>query len=233
MARLLPILALLFNVWMLVDVHKRRAPSYWYYIIFLVPFGGVVYFFMYKAKDFKWGKWFVRPPSLSELEYRFKTTPSLANQVLFAKALYDAGHREDALWHFDDVLKKDADDMDAIYGKGRCLIDDKVFTEGIELLAKVRDRQPSFHDYEIWIDVAKAEWDAGKKEDCLATLQKLVRVRSRTDHQLALAQCLILLGRDAEAQNVVREALNEYDHAQAHTQRLYRFAAKTLRSLKR
>ncbi len=44
MIRLLPALVLIFKVWLVADSIKRREACYWPWIIFFVPFGGVVYF---------------------------------------------------------------------------------------------------------------------------------------------------------------------------------------------
>ena len=39
--RLLPIVAIAFKLWMLVDAVQRRPHHYWFWIILLVPFGDV------------------------------------------------------------------------------------------------------------------------------------------------------------------------------------------------
>ena len=232
MARILPVLLLIFKVWLLVDVHKKRMPQYWFFIIFFVPFGDVVYFFMHKIKDFKFRKWFESPPSLAEVEYRYQATPSINNRIVYAKALYDAGRRADACWHFDGVLAQDSENLDALYGKAVCLIEQGAMDDAIDRLRTIIDHQPSFRDFQVWTDLANAQWDKGDREGCLETLRQLVRTRTRLDHQLALAQCLIQMGMNGEAQEIVARALSEYDHSPAHTQRLYRNSARSLRKLR-
>ncbi|MBN2716521.1 MAG: tetratricopeptide repeat protein [Deltaproteobacteria bacterium] len=233
MARLLPILLLIFKAWLLVDVHKKRRPQYWYFIIFFVPFGDVIYFVMHKMKDFKWGKWFDSPPSLSQVEYQYQSTPSVNNRLAYAKALYDDGRLGDALWHFNGILETDADNLDALYGKAICLSDEKAFADSMAALQAIIEKQPSYRDFQVWTELATVQWHAGQKDACLATLQQLVRTRARLDHELALAQCLIQLGRNDEAQAVMAKALSEYDHAPSHTQRLFRRSARTMRALQR
>ena len=233
MSRILPILWLMFKVWLLVDVHKKRRPQYWFFIIFFVPFGDVVYFVMHKVKDLKKGKWFEPPPSLAEVEHRYQTTPSVNNRLLYAKALFDAERRTDALWHFNGVLEGDDENQDALYGKAICLIEGGDFAAGIPILRQLVERWPSYRDFQVWTDLANAQWQQGHRDECLETLRKLVRARSRVDHQLALSQCLIEMGHHDEAQALIDKALSEYDQSPAHTRRLYRKSAKSLRTLKR
>ncbi len=52
MIRLLPALVLIFKVWLVADSIKRREACYWPWIIFFVPLGGVVYFFLVKIDDY-------------------------------------------------------------------------------------------------------------------------------------------------------------------------------------
>ncbi|MBN2526136.1 MAG: tetratricopeptide repeat protein [Deltaproteobacteria bacterium] len=230
-SRVLPILLLIFKVWLLVDVHKKRRPQYWFFIIFFVPFGDVVYFFLHKVKDFKLKSLFNAPPSLAEVEYRYQTTPSANNQILYANALFDTSRCDDALWHYNAVLEKDGENLEAIYGKSVCLVEKGQLAAGIAILQQLTDQNPGYRDYQVWMDLANAQWKHGQQEDCLNTLRKLVRMRARTDHQLALAQGLEATGRHEESLQVINKALSEYDHSPSHTQKLYRASAKSLRAM--
>ncbi len=45
-------LVLVFKLWLVTDALRRREACYWPWIIFFVPLGGVVYFFLIKMDDY-------------------------------------------------------------------------------------------------------------------------------------------------------------------------------------
>ncbi len=233
MVRLFPVLVIAFKVWMLVDAKKRRLPDYWYYIIFLVPFGGVYYFFKYKINDYKFGQLFKRPPSLAQIEYNYKTTPSLENRITLAQALYDARREGEAARHFKEILERHPENEEALHGLGLCHLSMRDYGAAIVPLAKLIELRPSYKEYSVWAELARAQWEHQQRDDCLTTLRKLCRISSRTDHQLTLVECLVRMEKNEEARRLVREALEEYDHSPSHVKRLFRSHAARLRELEK
>ena len=71
--QILVLLQTAFTIWMLVDAISRKAEYYWWAIIFFVPFGSYIYFFMVKIKDpsfSKIKKWFTeKPVTIDQLRY--------------------------------------------------------------------------------------------------------------------------------------------------------------------
>src|SRR5436309_14119137 len=85
-----------FTIWMAVDALRRPAEGFWIWLIVLFqPIGPWIYFFVVKAGDFskidfsriKGLSLFQHRPSLEELRYRAKQTPTLINHLTFAQAL--------------------------------------------------------------------------------------------------------------------------------------------------
>ena len=79
MIRALPLLLLAFKIWMVVDAVRKSQPYYWFLIIFFLPFGDVVYFFMVKIHDLRWQKLAVPRralPTIAELQARYRSARS-------------------------------------------------------------------------------------------------------------------------------------------------------------
>src|SRR6266849_7324757 len=84
------------TIWMLVDANRRGVEYYWFWLILIFqPFGAWVYFFLYKAKDFRGGHGWVtglfhRPPSMLELRHRAERLPTVANRLELCERLVEA-----------------------------------------------------------------------------------------------------------------------------------------------
>src|SRR4051794_29518163 len=98
------LLQMAFTVWMLVDAYRRGVEYFWYYLIFFFqPVGAWAYFFIFKMKDLPsvpgLSQWLARRsrPSLEELEFRVKQTPTFANQFGLAERLMEDGRHADAI----------------------------------------------------------------------------------------------------------------------------------------
>jgi hypothetical protein len=222
MIRLLPILWLGFKIWMIVDANRKRLPHYWFYIIFFIPLGGVAYFFLYKLKDIKFGKIFVRAPSLDEMRYRHKSTPSVENHLGMGQALFEAKKNEEAAACFDEILKRYPENNEALFGAGVSRIELGKYTEAVELLEEVVKSHAAYMDYSAWPELARAQWEGNQRQDSLKTLRKLCRLNSRPDHQLILAQCFIQMELGTDARELLEEALRDHKHSPAYVKKTNR-----------
>jgi hypothetical protein len=205
-----------FTIWMLVDAIQRRPPYYWYIVVF-VPFGPFVYFFAFKLREYDIG-WlrnlFVSPerqPSVEELLDRLRRTPSYANRIAYANALYDAGRYADAVKSFEIIIQTRGDDPAALYGLGRCFIELGEAERAIEPLSKLVGKNRAYRDYAACLDLADAYAKAGHDDDALDLLEGLVRASPRVQHHLALAHLLVDAGRIEEAQKALRQGIEEYE----------------------
>jgi hypothetical protein len=205
-----------FTIWMLVDAIQRRPPYYWYIVVF-VPFGPFVYFFAFKLRDYDLG-WLrgiftgpERQPSLEELLERLRRTPSYANRIAYANALYDAGRYAEAVKSFEIILETRGDEPDALYGLGRCRIELGEAERAIEPLSRLIAKNRAYRDYAACLDLADAYAKAGQDDDAVDLLEGLVRTSPRVLHCLALARLLVELGRVEEAQTVLGRGIDEYE----------------------
>jgi hypothetical protein len=219
-----------FTIWMLVDAIERRPPYYWYIIVFM-PFGPLVYFFAIKIHDYDlgWIRRSLRPerkPSIEELLDRLRRSPSFANRMAYALALYEAGRWAEAAKSFEIILETRGDEPDALYGLAHCRLELGELEAAIAPLSKLVAKNRAYRDYAACLDLAEAYARAGHDEDALDLLEGLVRTSPRVQHGLALARRLVQAGRVEEAQAALRRGLDDYEGSPPFVQKRDRDAAK-------
>jgi hypothetical protein len=229
-----------FHVWMLVDAIRRRAPFYWYFV-FLLPFGTIIYFFMIKLPELNGRRpagpttFAVRGPSLEELSELARVTPSELNKLAYADALLDAQKLPEAVGRYRDVLRQSPDSKEALHGLSRALLSLDRPLEAIEELARLMELDPAFRDYSAALDYAEALWQAGQHEDAIGLLTGLVGVSKRINHRMALAHYLKEQGDSATARTELDQALRDFasspDFVQRRDQRWAERARKLLAEL--
>ena len=222
-----------FTVWMLVDCIRRRAEVYWY-VVTLVPFGAWVYFFAVKIHDFdlSWLRRFTHPPpSLEELRWAARETPSFANRMRLAEALHDADLFTEAAELFEEALRTHPGDLAALHGLGLCKLELGDHDEAIAVLTRVVDANPAFRDHRVCLDLADALGRGGRDDDALDVLRDLARSSPTVPHRVALATRLAEATKVEEARDVARRALDEYRHSPPFIQRRDRAAAREAEAL--
>jgi hypothetical protein len=235
MIRVFSVLAALrtaFMIWMLVDAIRRRAETFWYFVIFM-PFGEWIYFFMVKIHDFKQLKRRLgtRAPSLDQLRFQAKDSPSLLNRLRLADGLHDSGRYDEAAGLYAEVLRQEPQNRGALHGAGLCKIELGEIDAAVTDLQQLVQLDPPFRDYRPWQDLAGALCRAGRLDEATATLRRLVATSPRLAHRVALAELLIEEGQTDEARTLLADALEEYRHAPGHQRRLVRAAVSTARRL--
>ncbi len=236
--RLFGVLVLAFNVWMLVDAHRRRAETYWLFIIMGVPGGSLAYFVWVKLRDPQtraltrklWSS-LERPPSLAVLRRRSEATPSFANRLALAQGLADLQQFEESKEHFLALLADRQDDPDALYGLGVCKLETGDSQGAADTLSRVVELHPTYREYAAWPELAEAWTRLGRPDDSLELLRKLVQRAPRLPHQLLLAQHLRRAGFGSEARALLERGLIEYDESPRHVRRDHRSAARQARRM--
>lgn len=226
MLRLLPFIAIPFKIWMFVDAVRRRADAYWLWCIVLMPFGELLYFVAVKLRDpdmqrvqRKLLASMKRPPTARELRHRFASCPSQQNRLALAQGLFDAGNPGEARTHFEAILTQKPDDMASLYGLGVCHLELGDPDAAIEPLEQVVTRQAGYRDYAAWPELAEALYRSGRTEACHALLEDLVRTTPRLPHSLLRADYLRRDERLAEAEAVLRAAIEDDEHAPRYVRR--------------
>jgi hypothetical protein len=233
---LLYLLQAAFTIWMLVDAVQRRPIVYWYVIIFL-PFGPLVYFFAFKIHDYdlEWLRRVVRqePPSssIAELRERVRQSPSLHNRMRLANGLHDAREYAEAAAIFEEILDNRADEPDALYGLGRCRMELGEPEAAVELFSRLTAKNRAYHDYAACLELAEALAKAGSDDDAIELLEGVVRSSPRPQHRVALAKHLIAAARIEQAQEALREAVDDHERSAAAIQRRDRDAAREAAAL--
>jgi hypothetical protein len=226
MVRLLAIVWGAFTVWMFIDAVRRNADEKWYWMIPFVPGGALIYLVVVKLRDpgmkmmgRRMLEQLKRPPSVEELERRFSTTPSLENRVLLGQGLFDAGRHAEAKARFEEVLALRNDDKDALYGLGLCRLEQEDAAGAIAPLSRLLELHRGYRDHAASADLAEALWKSGERDGCHELLVDLVKKAPRLEHHLLRARYLKQDGRDAEAERVLRRAIEDEHDQPRHVRR--------------
>ena len=206
-----------FQLWMLVDAVRRRPQYYWYFVI-MMPLGAWVYFFVVKIHDtdMAWLKrmaGFDRPPSLKELRYRLKATPSFANRIALADALVDAEEYVEAKGLYAECVKTHPKALEAWHGLGYCELKAGETEAAVEHLARVVDRDFGYREHQAALHLAEAFERQGHDEEALDVLGRATRQSPRLCNEVALARLELNLGRVDAARQGLERALEDYEHA--------------------
>ncbi len=205
-----------FQMWMLVDSIRRRAPLYWPILIFLFSPAALIYFFTVKLQDLKGGR---RPgvmagsgpgSSIEQLAELAQTTPSELNKLALADRLSAERRFPEAIGRYRDVLRQNKDSKEALHGAARALLSLGRPLEAIEELATLMELDPEFRDYSAALDYAEALWQAKHYDDTIGLLTGLVSVSKRINHRMALAHYLKEHGDAVNARTELDEALREF-----------------------
>ncbi len=214
MLRLLGIAVVAFNAWMLADAYRRRAETYWLWIIAIVPGGALAYFIFVRSRapDLSGLRQRLtasmkRPPSVAALRRRAQETPSIAHRLALAQGLTDAGEYREARAGFEGVLAERAHDNDALYGRGVCALELDDLDAASDSLTQVVDDAPMYRDFAAWPELAETFYRQGKQDVALELLSTLVRRAPRLTHYMLLARLERRYGRTAQAEAALVEGL--------------------------
>lgn len=224
MAGVLYAVQTVFTLWMLVDCMQRGGGFYWYVILWM-PFGPLAYFFAVKIHDYdlrsiKRLLRFERPASVAALRFRLQETATPANKLALAQELVKRRESlDEAVSLFGEVLRWDPDERRAQYGLSAAMRRKGDVPAALELLSRLVARDPKFHDYDAWRELAELRWSVGQKDAAIADLERLVKNTARLEHRLVLASRLAEVGRKDEAKQLLEAAIETYKHSPRYIQR--------------
>lgn len=228
----------IFKLWMLVDAYQRRPDPFWWFIILFVPFGEWAYFFVVKRHDIdvtRMRRTLLpdRPASLAQLRAQAKHSPSLANKVLLAQGLLEAGEIDEALALFREALERDPQDVRARHGLGQALLAHGEPAEAVAVLSAIVAQDRRYANGDAWVDLVEARWAQGDAERAIEEQRGLIRDTGRIDVILDLAEHLRELGRIDEARELLDEAVEAHQHQPAFVKRRDRAWARRARSMQK
>jgi hypothetical protein len=220
------LLALAFNIWMLVDAIRRGADYYWFLIIAFVPFGSLIYFFMVRMRDpdvrqasSRLKEIVTGPVPLETLQARFADSPSAVNELALAQGLGEAGQWKEAGEHFEHVLKRRPKDPEALFGYGVSLLESDRPREAAVPLADLVDDHPAYRDYAAYPELAAAYQKLGQPEEAVELFRSLHRQSPRLRHAVWLAEALVSVGNTDEAKELLETALRRSHDGPAHARK--------------
>lgn len=222
---------------MIIDAARRRVEYYWFLIIiFFAPFGGLIYFFAVKLKDFRGApvpNVLPKPsgPSLAHLRQQALESPSIANRLAFGDALREAQKHRDAIEEYDFVLHRDEKCREALHGIALCHLELEAPGEAVAYLTKLMDIDPRYRDFQAAMDYAEALWFDGQRDLSLDVLEDLATTSTRIDHSLAYANYLALAEQTSRARQVLETALKDYEQSPSFVQRRDREVARNAEKL--
>jgi hypothetical protein len=236
--RLLAFAMLGFQLWMVVDAHRRSAETYWLWIILGVPGGALLYLVMVRLRDrdaqavgHKILRFLASPTPLSELELRFRESPSIANRLILAQGLGDAGRYGDAEQHFSAVLTTRPGEVDALFGLGVCRLEQGDANRAVEPLLQVVTDAPLYRDFAAYPELTSALMKSGRAEQARELLADFAKRYPRLPNVVLFSKHLIQAGEVEAAHERLRLALRDFKSSPRYVRRLYRRAAAEAKAL--
>src|SRR5262245_27220608 len=184
-----------FMIWMAVDVYRRGAEQFWYWVIFFLPgLGAWVYFFAVVAPTLSSGgqwTWFQRKASLAELRYRAERTPTLANNLALGQGLIEKGAYAEAIPILESARKVEPEHGSVLFALARCYGRQGSAEQAVAFLKCIIDRDPRWSDYDAWRLLIETHEDAGHVETALLKARELVKIAPTLRHKCILGEILI------------------------------------------
>jgi hypothetical protein len=213
-----PIISLaqmLFTIWMAVDVYRRGAEYFWYWVILFIPvLGAWVYFFAVMAPHLGGTSnitWFQRKVSLAELRYRAEQTPTLANNLALGQGLIARGAFAEAIPVLEAAHRVEPEHGSVLFALARCHAGQKNQGQAAAFLERIIKRDPRWSDYDAWRLLVETHLDAGQHELALEKARELVKIAPTLRHKCILGEILIDQSYKGEARALLEGALD--DHA--------------------
>jgi hypothetical protein len=200
---------LAFNVWMIIDAVRRKAASYWYFVILFFPLGALLYFFIVKVRDLQPGanNKTIESDSL-------KSEPSIRSGVSDAKPdldhadnLEEGEQYAEAETIFRRALELDDSNKQALHGLARCLVGLRRAHESLAQFERLLELDREYRNYSAALDYADALWEAGQHTDTLELLERLAEITGRINHRLAFSHYLAASGKPTRAREEITRAL--------------------------
>jgi tetratricopeptide (TPR) repeat protein len=200
---------LAFNAFMIYDAFRRKAPTYWYFIILFFPFGVFIYTFAVVLRNARFETESQKEPTEDP-----NSSPSIvpffaANQVDLDQAdrLEASEKYEEAVPFYRRALELSATNKRALHGLGRCFTGLGRAKEALDYYEKLLELDREYRDYSAALEYADALWESNQRNDCLELLERLADHTDRINHRLAFAHYLTEASDITRARQVIRQAL--------------------------
>ena len=222
MYRILFVVAIVLKILMFRDAVKRGVPTIWYWLIAFMPFGEVIYFFVFPFDDAQLRRrvrnWFRSPRE------RYADSPTVVHKFELAQTLYAEGNFEEAQAELEALLRHSENHKEALFLLGTTRLQLEDYDGATRPFQRLVDTRAGFRDYAAWVQLAYAHYEAGRTEEAIAQLEHLVERSGRLQHRVILAEYLIKAERTERARAILRRALRSRDKDSEWAQRAARLA---------
>jgi hypothetical protein len=212
---------------MIVDAIRRRVEPFWY-VILLFPAGALIYFFLVKLKitellpiapkqtvPMQQAEEAQEPATtvIERLREEVQQSPSYANRMKLAKALFANKQFEEAAGFFTLALKTHPQEREALYGRGLCQLELNRTKEAIETLLDLLDLNLEYDDYKASQILVQTLWNEGQREEAFSLLEEINERSPELRHRIVIAHYMIKDGLKERAIEVLEEALLRFNQA--------------------
>jgi hypothetical protein len=205
---------LLLQGFAIIHFIRRRPDIYWIYIIlFLGPFGALIYIFVEVIPDLgllrQSFKVFPRRKRISELETIIRDNPSSGNYEELGDLYMDDGRLQLARAAFDEAIAARADTLDPFYRRGVCAILLGDAAGALLDLERVVGKEPDYDFYRAAGLLAHAYAKTGQREKAEALFRDVTSRSTSSETYLNFAAMLASEGHNAEAREQAQKVLDK------------------------
>lgn len=216
----LALLALAFQIWMLVDALRRRE---WLWAA-LIAIGFLLSALLYYLAVYRNAQSGLRGFELpgqhdrrriKELEAQIHHLDKAHHHSQLGDILFQQGKLQRAEACYRAALEREPDDDDTLAHLGQCLLRQKRPAEARPLLERVIARDPE-HDYgHTMMALAETLQAVGEADAALGFWRQVTEQHSYARARVQLAELLLARGENAEARRVLTEVLEDDPHTPA------------------
>jgi hypothetical protein len=230
------LVAFAFQIWMLVDA-IRRQEYFWAFFIFLFPLlNAILYFFLVYRAQPSATRGFELPGAykrgrIKELQAQIHHLDKAHHHAELGDLYFQQGKLDEAEKCYRAAVERDSSDPDFQAHLGQCLLRQGRPAEAAPLLESVVRQNPQ-HDYGYSLMAYAETLDKlGRKDDALATWQKVLANHSYARARVQLSELYIQRGEKELARKELNDLLADETHApgfQKHRDKVWLKQAKAL-----
>lgn len=218
------LLALAFQIWMLVDAARRRE---WVWAVFIfLGFGlaAVLYFFLVYRESMSTTRGFELPGAadrrrIKELQAQIHHLDKAHHHFQLADIYFQQGKLEKAEASYRAALERDPEDIDARAHMGQCLLRLGRPGEAKPFLTGVVQQTPE-HDYgHSMMALAECLSALGESDAALAMWKRVTESHSYPRAKVQLAELYVQRNEVEPARNQLQEVLADDPHAPTYQRR--------------
>ena len=207
-----------FWLWMAIDCYRRRGGlDYWHYFFFFFPPSCVLYCIVHKGDMF-----FGRRSALgggaglfglglrsriTRAEQQLRVSGTYAARTELAELYFEAKRYDECEKHFEEAIKIDPKNLDALYYVGLCRLQRNDHAGALDYLQRVMDGNRKLRFGYAWLRYTDCLIANNRRDEALEERRRLCRAFPRPLTEFAYAQCLADCGQKDKARETLEEML--------------------------